>query len=86
MWRGVTPELVLTPRASISERWSAGYGVEIRADGAFGKDGGDPGVVSYSRYLPATDTSVVLLANVDWDETEGLSALLRLFVDTAIPG
>ena len=86
VWRGVTPELVLTPRAAATEHWSAGYGVNVRSDGAFGKGGGDPGVASVSRCDPATDTTVVLLANDDWDETEGLEALGERLLDTAIPG
>ena len=85
VWRGVTPELVLTPRTPASGGWSAGYGVEVRDDGVFGKDGGDPGVAAVSRYDPATDTTVVLLANVDWDETTGLGALAQHLIGTAIP-
>ena len=86
VWRGVTPELVLTRRATSSERWSVGYGVDIRDDDVFGKDGGDPGVAALARHVPATDTTVVVLANVDWDETEGLDALVGRLRDTAIPG
>lgn len=85
VWRGVTPELVLTPRARISDAGSAGYGVDLRDNGAFGKGGGDPGVTTYSRRLPSTDTAIVLLANVDWDETEGLGDLLEAFLETAFP-
>lgn len=85
VWQGVTPELVLTPRARAWEEGSTGYGVDVRDNGAFGKGGGDPGVASYSRYLPANDTAIVLLANVDWDETEGLADLLDRFIETAFP-
>lgn len=85
VWRGVTPEQVLTRRARARGAWSAGYGVEVRDDGVFGKDGGDPGVAAVSRYDPATDTTAVLLANVDWDTVPGLSGLAKAFIDTAIP-
>lgn len=86
VWRGVTPDLVLTRRAAAAEGWSSGYGVEVRDDGVFGKDGGDPGVAAVSRYDPATDTTAVLLANVDWDETKGLGALAQRLLHAAIPG
>lgn len=86
VWQGVTRELVLTRRVTSNARWSVGYGVDIRDDDAFGKGGGDPGVAAASRYAPATDTTVVLLANVAWDETEGLYELGDRLLDTAIPG
>lgn len=85
IWQGVTPELALTPRARISDVGSSGYGFDLRDNGAFGKGGGDPGVATYSRRLPATDTAIVLLANVDWDETEGLGDLLDSFLAAAFP-
>lgn len=85
VWRGVTPELVLTRRATSSQQWSVGYGIDIRHDGAFGKDGGDPGVAAVSRYQSASDTAVVLLANVDWEETAGLDTLVGSLIETAIP-
>ncbi|MCA1781338.1 MAG: serine hydrolase domain-containing protein [Dermatophilaceae bacterium] len=86
VWQGVTPGLVLTRWATSNERWSAGYGVNIRYDGVFGKGGGDPGVATVGRYAPATDVTAVLLANVDWDETAGLYELAERFLQTAIPG
>lgn len=86
VWPGVTPELALTPRVPSEGDLFVGFGgVDLRSDGAFGKIGGDPGVVAYSRLLPATDTAIVLLANVDWEETKGLSDLLQRFIDAAIP-
>lgn len=85
VWRGVTPELVLTPRARVGDLGHVGYGVDLRHNGAFGKGGGDPGVATYSRCLPATDTAIVLLANVDWDETTGLGDLLDSFIGAAFP-
>ncbi|GGK66991.1 serine hydrolase domain-containing protein [Ornithinimicrobium pekingense] len=85
VWRGVTPEDVLTPRADVNRRWAVGYGVEIRHDGVFGKDGGDPGVAAVSRYRPGTDTSAVVLANVDWDTVEGLPDLANALIDAAMP-
>jgi hypothetical protein len=56
----------------------------VREDGVFGKDGGDPGVAAVSRYRASTDTSVVLLANVDWDTVTGLSQLAQALVETAL--
>ncbi|SOC52497.1 serine hydrolase domain-containing protein [Ornithinimicrobium cerasi] len=84
VWRGVTPQLVLTPRVRAEGRWSSGYGVDVRDDGVFGKDGGDPGVAAVSRYRPGTDTTVVLLANVDWDTVPGLPDLANLLIGTAL--
>lgn len=84
VWRGVRPEDVLTRRAAGRERWAPGYGVEVREDGVFGKDGGDPGVAAVSRYRASTDTSVVLLANVDWDTVTGLPQLAEALVETAL--
>lgn len=83
VWQGVTPDLVLTPRVRAWDQGSVGYGVDLRDNGAFGKGGGDPGVSTYARCLPATDTAIVLLANVDWDETEGLPDLLDRFIEIA---
>ncbi|GAA1181716.1 serine hydrolase [Ornithinimicrobium humiphilum] len=85
VWRGVTPEDVLTVRATVSERWAVGYGVEIRHDGVWGKDGGDPGVAAVSRYRPETDTTVVMLANVDWDTVEGIEDVTNALIDAAVP-
>lgn len=85
VWRGVTPRDVLTPRADEGQRWATGYGVEIRHDGVFGKDGGDPGVAAVSRYRPRTDTTVVVLANVDWDTVKGIGALAEELIEAAIP-
>ena len=78
-------EDVLTVRATNDERWSVGYGVNIRHDGVWGKDGGDPGVATVSRYRPETDTTVVLLANVDWDTVEGIGELAEELIEAAIP-
>lgn len=83
VWRGVTPEEVLTPRAARSERWSVGYGVDLRSDGVFGQDGSDPGVSVLGYYRPETDTTAVLLANVG-EEVVDLSALVRQLMDTAL--
>ncbi len=85
VWRGVTPEQVLTRRAGDGERWSVGYGVVVRYDGVFGKDGGDPGVAAVSRYRPATDTTAVLLANVDWDTVDGIGDLADALIEAAMP-
>ncbi len=85
VWRGVSAEDVLTPRAKDGDRWSVGYGVNIRYDGVWGKDGGDPGVAAVSRYRPETDTTAVLLANVDWDTVPGFGKLANTFIAAAIP-
>lgn len=76
VWRGVTPEDVLAPRLAAEDRWAPGYGVDVRDDGVFCKDGGDPGVATFARFNPATDTSLVLLANVDWDTVPGIGEVL----------
>jgi len=83
VWTGVTPELVLTPRFDVEDRWAPAYGVDVRDDGVFCKDGGDPGVAAFARLNPNTDTTVVLLANIGWEDVDGLSGLLRLVIDTA---
>ncbi len=85
VWRGVAPEDVLTPRADEGGRWAVGYGVEVRYDGVFGKDGGDPGTAAVSRYQPATDTTVVVLANVDWDTVTGIGDLASELIEAAMP-
>lgn len=86
VWRGVTPELVLTRRAGEEgQRWAVGYGVDIRDDGVFGKDGGDPGVATISRCQPRTDTTAVLLANVDWDTADGIGDLANALINAAMP-
>jgi hypothetical protein len=51
----------------------------------FGKDGGDPGVAAVSRYRPETDTTVVMLANVDWDTVDGIGNLTAALIDLAMP-
>ncbi|MFK5633054.1 MULTISPECIES: serine hydrolase domain-containing protein [unclassified Ornithinimicrobium] len=84
VWRGAAPQDVLTRRAAEGERWAPGYGVEIREDGVFGKDGGDPGVLALSRLRPEDDTTVVLLANVDEDTVPGLPDLAGLLVGSAL--
>jgi CubicO group peptidase (beta-lactamase class C family) len=81
----VAPEDVLTVRAGNDERWSVGYGVDIRYDGVWGKDGGDPGVATVARYQPDTDTTVVLLSNVDWDTVEGIGELAEELIEAALP-
>lgn len=83
VWRGVTPADVLTGRTVPDGRWAAGYGVNVRDDGVFCKGGGDPGVYTFARCAPATDTTVVLLSNVGEDTAPGLDDLLELLVDTA---
>ncbi|MCK0111431.1 beta-lactamase family protein [Ornithinimicrobium sp. F0845] len=83
VWRGVTPEDVLTPRMPAEDRWAPGYGLEVRDDGVFCKDGGDPGVAAFARFNPATDTTLVLLANVDWEDVPGLPDVLEMLVEAA---
>ena len=63
--------------------WFVGYGVNLRADGAFGKDGADPGVATVCRYVPATDTTAVFLANVGWDDVDGMGELWDLLASAA---
>lgn len=83
VWTGVTPSLMLNPYVPGEGRWSIGYGVNLRDDGAFGKDGGDPGVATVCRYVPAIDTTAVFLANVGWDDVDGLGDLWDLLASAA---
>ena len=83
VWTGVTPSLMLSPYVPGEGRWSIGYGVNLRDDGAFGKDGGDPGVATVCRYVPAIDTTAVFLANVGWDDVDGLGDLWDLLASAA---
>lgn len=83
VWRGVTPAEMLAPRTVPDGRWSTGYGVNVRDDGVFSKDGGDPGVSSYGRYVPATDTTVVLLANVDESSTPDIGDLFDALIEAS---
>lgn len=60
------PELtarMLTRHAPVAEGFDMGYGVVIRPDGGFTKDGGDPGVETIARHTPADDLSMVVLCN-----------------------
>lgn len=88
VWPGVTPADMLTPRiAGEDDGWSAAYAVNIRdRDGSFGKDGGDAGVATVCRYLPATDTTGVLLANIGWEDLEGMGELWGLLAGAALDG
>lgn len=70
---------VLVRHADMGSGWSAGYGVEIRPDGVWGKDGGDPGVSTVCRYLPTSGITAVVLANTEhaeavWDAAADLAA------------
>jgi CubicO group peptidase (beta-lactamase class C family) len=78
------PADVLTPRARSWENWHVGYGVDLRPDGVWGKDGGDPGVLVISRYRPSTDTTAVFLANVDDDAVDDLETLAYNLVNSAL--
>ena len=69
-WTGVTPSTMLTPHPA-------------GEDGAFGKDGADPGVATVCRYIPAIDTTAVLLAKVGWDDIDGMSELWTPLTSTA---
>ncbi|WP_083664232.1 serine hydrolase [Ornithinimicrobium sp. CNJ-824] len=84
VWRGVSPADLLTPRVRAGGRWSVGYGVEVRDDGVFGKDGGDPGVFSVSLRRPEDGTTLVVLANVDEEAVPGLPDLTRAFVGAVL--
>lgn len=83
VWVGVTPEAMLTPYAPGEDGWSVGYGVNLRDDGAFGKDGADPGVATVCRYVPAIDTTAVFLANVGWDDVDDMGDLWGLLAGAA---
>ena len=54
---------MLTRHAPVAEGFDMGYGVVIRPDGGFVKDGGDPGVETIARHTPADDLSMVVLCN-----------------------
>ena len=81
-WWHLEPADVLTPRTPSWDDWHLGYGVDLRPDGVWGKDGGDPGVLVIARYRPATDTTAVFLANVDDDGVEDLDTLAFNLVNT----
>ncbi len=83
VWAGVTPSDMLSPYVAGEDGWFVGYGVNLRADGAFGKDGADPGVATVCRYVPAIDTTAVLLANVGWDDVDGMGELWDLLASAA---
>ncbi|MGH9269653.1 MAG: hypothetical protein ACRDZ2_00080 [Ilumatobacteraceae bacterium] len=78
------PAGLLTPRARSWAEWQVGYGVDLRRDGVWGQDGGDPGVLAISRYRPSTDTTAVFLANVDEDAVEDLETLTDNVVNAAL--
>lgn len=86
VWRGVTPADVLTPRVAVDEGLSGGYGVLVRDTGVFGKAGGDPGVATMARCDPATSTSLVLLANIGWEDVDGLGDLFDALDEAAFDG
>lgn len=54
---------MLTRHAPVDDGFDMGYGVVIRPDGGFTKDGGDPGVETIARHTPAEDLSMVVLCN-----------------------
>lgn len=78
------PADALTPRARSWGDWHVGYGVDLRPDGVWGKDGGDPGVLTIARYRPSTDTTAVFLANVDDDAVHDLVTLAYNLVNAAL--
>ena len=84
--RGVAPRTGRRPdaRARSWGEWQVGYGVDLRPDGVWGKDGGDPGVFVISRYRPSTDTTAVFLANVDEDGVEDLETLAYNVINAAL--
>lgn len=84
VWGEELSRLVLTRHVITGGHgWASGYGVDIRPDGAYGQDGGDPGVFVICRYLPWSDTTAVLLANVDEDTTPDLEDLAEVLIDSA---
>lgn len=84
VWPGVAPTDLLTPRVRAGGAWSAGYGVEIRDDGVFGKDGGDPGVFAVALRRPEDGTTLVVLANVDEEAVPGLPGLTKALVGAVL--
>jgi len=55
---------MLTRHVPVADGFAMGYGVLIRPDaGGFTKDGGDPGVETIARHMPAEDVSMVVLCN-----------------------
>lgn len=77
-WGDEVREQVLTRHADIGNGWSAGYGVEIGPDGAWGKDGGDPGVSALAHYDPRVGVALVVLANTEDTGDVVADAALRL--------
>ena len=81
VWRGVTPADLLTPRAPSGDGWAVTYGANLRPDGVLSRGGGDPGVSALARLRASDDTTMVFLANIGWDDVEGLDGLLEAFDD-----
>ena len=54
---------MLTRHVPVEDGYDMGYGVVIRHDGGFAKDGGDPGVETVARHQPVDDVSMVVLCN-----------------------
>jgi CubicO group peptidase (beta-lactamase class C family) len=70
--------LMRTPHASIGQGWSMGYGLFL--DAGFGHGGGDPGVETGARHLPALDVSMVVLCNA-----EGMLDAVWDLLESALP-
>lgn len=79
VWPGVTPADLLTPRAPSGDGWAVTYGANLRQDGVLSRGGGDPGVAALARLRASDDTTMVFLANIGWDDVEGLDGLLEAF-------
>lgn len=66
-WYGAAPDAarMLTPHAEIAPGLLMGLGVFLYGDGRFGHGGGDPGGEVLVQSIPARDTTVVVLCNVE---------------------
>ena len=66
-WYGAAPAAarMLTPHAEIAPGLHMGLGVFLYGGGRFGHGGGDPGVEVLMQRIPARDTTVVVLCNVE---------------------
>jgi CubicO group peptidase (beta-lactamase class C family) len=57
--------LMLTSRAQVEDGLEYGYGCLLFGAGRFGHGGGDPGCSALIQYIPAKDTTVVVVCNIE---------------------
>jgi CubicO group peptidase (beta-lactamase class C family) len=75
-------ELMLTPHAQIEDGFEYGYGAVLHGDGRFSHDGGDPGCSAVIQRIPAKDSTVVVVCNIE----ARVGAASKLLVDAVLSG